>query len=279
VLHRLPALAVCAALGALVSAAPAAAQQVWPIPQPEEEKKEQPAPEPEAPAQPAPTAPSGGATDPNAAPPPEDDPFANIGADVLSSYAVRQGQIGIGAGIVPSLNITGTFQALAGTTGNTNPLGGSGTYVLALSPQFSYFPISRLEVGGFVGPVLRHRLRAGSSIPWPELAGTVGAFAAFHYPVTDGLLLIGTAGGSPLIGASGAPDTSATGSGIDLSVLGGIYGFVRGGAGYMFNRHFQARVEGEASIIGDIEYATGTGALSLSAMTNTGVRLSVHGYF
>ena len=191
------ALALLVACAAATASAPVSAQQVWPIPLPEESEEQpapadpnQPAPPPSDPGQPAPTAPPPG---PGQEPPPAD-PFMDdsnfdISADVLSSYAVRQGQIGIGAGIVPSLNLTGTIQS----TGGTIAPGGSGTYVLAISPQFSYFPINRVEVGGFIGPILRHRLRATTgALPWPELSVAAGAFAAFHYPVTDRVLLIAT---------------------------------------------------------------------------------------
>ena len=249
---------------------PAPQPQPYPQPAPQPQPYPQPQPQPQQPAYPP------AATAPQATPVPND--FADD-QEILSSYAVRAGQISIGLGL--NLNFTGQLQQQA--FDNTFPF--SSSLFASAVPQISYYPIDRVEVVAFAGGLLRNvpRFQNETSL---ALDGLVGVNFGYHFPVTDRVLLIGSVGVGATIGISGhnqwtvpATGDPVKGTGTDLTTPFGALAYVRGGAGYMLSRYFEIRAEAEAIGRGGAESIASANQFVFGGTINTGVRISVNAYF
>ncbi|MCP4499767.1 MAG: hypothetical protein GY822_07375 [Deltaproteobacteria bacterium] len=215
-----------------------------------------------------PYAPPGSAPAPSAAPTPTPTPSSSstdFGADVLSSYAVRAGQVGIGIGMNGTLNLIGQQVPSTGPTAET-----IGNYSLYgnLTLSGSFFPVDHVEAFGFAGGMAR-QLPRGSF----EMDGMLGGGVGYHFPVTDRVTVIGSAGLGGYLGFS----TYDNGTDSDPTSPFGVIGLGRVGMGYMLSRWLQVRVDLEGMGTGGAESFNNN--FYFAGMFNAGARLGVYGYF
>ncbi len=213
-----------------------------------------------------PYAPPGAAPAPSATPAPTPTtPSTDFGSDVLSSYAVRSGQVGIGIGINGTLNFIGQETVTTGTSKAFTP-----NYSLYgnLTVSGSYFPVDRVEAFGFAGGMARQLPRGAF-----EMDGMLGGGVGYHFPVTDRVTVIGAAGLGGYLGFS----TFDNGSDSDPTTPFGALVLGRVGMGYMLSRWLQVRVDLEGMGTGGAENYNNN--FYLSTMFNAGARLGVYGYF
>lgn len=181
---------------------------------------------------------------------------------MLSSYAVRSGQVAIGLGVNGQFNFIGQQNPNSG--GFDAPFSLFG--MAAVSG--SYFPIDRVEVFGFAGGMAR-QLPRGSI----EVDGLLGAGAGYHFPITDRVTAIGAVG---LGGHVGFSTYANAGTNEATTPFGGL-GIGRLGMGYMLSRWLQVRAEVEGIATAGIEnYANN---FNFGVMFNGGARLGVYAYF